>query len=40
MVCAGAGTAADAGTYIKVSFAWTTFNNMVGIDARWKASRW
>lgn len=38
--CNSAGTAADAGTYIKVSFAWTTFNNMVGIDARWKASRW
>lgn len=36
--CNSGGTASDTGTYVKVSFSWTTFNNMVGIDFRYKAA--
>lgn len=36
--CNSAGTASDTGTYVKVAFSWTTFNNMVGIDFRYKAA--
>ena len=36
--CNSAGTASDTGTYVKVAFGWTTFNNMVGIDFRYKAA--
>lgn len=36
--CNSAGTASDTGTYVKVAFSWTTFNNMVGIDFRYKSA--
>lgn len=34
--CNSAGTASDTGTYVKIVFNWTTFNNMTKIDYRYK----
>lgn len=34
--CNSAGTASDTGTYVKVTFDWTTFNNMTQIQFRYK----